>query len=153
MTEEIDQEDDPAIETFEIESYGLDFDTRGLAQRFIDDEITVPFYQRAEVWGNAMKSKLIESLLIGIPVPGIFLAKNVKTGQLDVIDGRQRLSALRDFYSNEFSLSGKSIQEGFKGKKYTTLLPEEKRKLDNSMVHATIVKQLSPAGNSGIGCL
>lgn len=150
IEEEVDQEGDPAVETFEIESYGLDYDARGLAHRFIDNEITVPFYQRSEVWGNAMKSKLIESLLIGIPVPGVFLSKNIKTGQLDVIDGRQRLSALRDFYSDQFALSGKSIQEGLKGKKYSTLLPEEKRKLDNSMVHATIVKQLSPGGNSGI---
>ena len=148
--EEQDLEEEEALDSYSIETYGLDYDVRGLAQRFSENDIIVPFYQRAEVWNNSMKSSLIESLLIGLPVPGIFLSKNLKTGHLYIIDGRQRLCSIRDFYEEKFSLSGKSIQERFRGKKYSTLLDDDRRKLDNSILHATIVKQLSPEGNSGI---
>ena len=59
-----------------------------------DDELEVhPEFQRFFRWDEEQKSKLIESLLLGIPIPPIFVAQKLN-GRWDVIDGQQRLSTI-----------------------------------------------------------
>lgn len=62
-----------------------------------------PDFQRNNVWNNRQKSELIESVIMGIPLPLIYLAENVD-GQLVVVDGRQRLNTFFEFLNNEFRL-------------------------------------------------
>ena len=57
--------------------------------------VLAPDYQRKEVWGEEKKSQLIESLLLRIPLPSFYVAEG-DSGQYEVVDGQQRLSALRD---------------------------------------------------------
>lgn len=90
--------------------------------------------------------------LLGLPVPGIFLYREEGTNKLIVIDGNQRLTTLLYFYQGifrptgrEFKLAG--INSEFKGLSYQTLPVEDKRTLDNSILHATIIKQERPSDN------
>lgn len=62
-----------------------------------------PDFQRNLVWDNRRKSRLIESILLGIPIPVFYMASDAES-KLDVIDGLQRLSAIRDFMENKFPL-------------------------------------------------
>ncbi|KAA6431607.1 DUF262 domain-containing protein [Dyadobacter flavalbus] len=62
-----------------------------------------PDFQRKFVWDKKRQSNLIESLMLGIPIPTFYLAEG-NDGTFHVIDGLQRLSTLRDFLNNEFSL-------------------------------------------------
>ncbi|MHC5675990.1 DUF262 domain-containing protein [Nostoc sp.] len=56
-----------------------------------------PFYQRRDRWDEKMQSRLIESFLINIPVPPIVLYEK-EFNFYEVMDGQQRITALRDFY-------------------------------------------------------
>lgn len=64
-----------------------------------------PHYQRRDRWGGLKRSRLIESFLLNIPVPPIYLSED-QFGTYSVIDGKQRLTAIRSFMRNEFALAG-----------------------------------------------
>lgn len=134
---------------YDITSYGADFLVDGLVRRLRAQDIFVPHFQRKYVWSNRQASRFIESLLLGLPVPGIFLSKDFDTEKLFVIDGQQRLKTLLYFYDGifeptgrEFSLHG--VQERYESVTYKTLREEDRRRLDDSIIHATIVRQVSP---------
>lgn len=144
------QEDDDGIIPFPyaISSYGADYDVEGLVRRIKADDIVIPEFQRKYVWTLPRASRLIESLLLGLPVPGIFLALEPESQKLLVIDGQQRLMSLYYFYTGkyrnrrEFALKG--VQPEFEGKTYAALSPVDRRRLDNSIIHATVIKQDDP---------
>ena len=64
-----------------------------------------PFYQRRQRWDATRQSLLIESFLINIPIPPLFVYET-KPNVYEVMDGQQRISAIKAFYSNELVLSG-----------------------------------------------
>ena len=64
--------------------------------------ILTPDYQRRITWDNKKRSKLIESLIINIPIPPIFLYE-YDYDKYEVMDGLQRLMAIIDFYKNEYN--------------------------------------------------
>ena len=63
-----------------------------------------PDFQRDYVWDNVRKSRLIESILLNIPLPVFYLARD-KNGKLQVVDGVQRLTTIYNFFKNKFRLS------------------------------------------------
>lgn len=72
-----------------------------------ENEIFVPDYQREFVWPNDRRSKFIESVLIGLPIPYIFVADVGKgEGRLEIVDGSQRIRTLAAFVRDEFELIG-----------------------------------------------
>src|SRR5712691_12903303 len=70
-SEEEDYESAPS--TYEINTYPADFTLEILHKKWKDKEIEIPDFQRQFVWKQVQSSKLIESFLIGLPVPSIFL--------------------------------------------------------------------------------
>jgi uncharacterized protein with ParB-like and HNH nuclease domain len=149
-------EEDPTVPPvrYEISSYGIDFDVKGLVNRLRDAKVLVPEFQRSFVWTMPDSSRFIESLLLGLPVPGIFLAKESDSQKLFVIDGQQRLKSLLYFYEGVFNPdpSRKSqrvfkltnVQRPYEGKAYQDLDERSRQVLDDSVLHATVVKQDSP---------
>lgn len=141
---------------YSITSYGADFSVDLLVKRIERGDIFVPSFQREYVWSIQRASKFIESLLLGLPVPGIFLSKERESQKLLVIDGQQRLRTLQYFYrgifpstKREFALVG--VQKKFRELTYATLRDEDRRRLDDSIIHATIIQQDDPSDdNSGI---
>ena len=85
-----------------------------------------PSYQREYVWTVRTASKLIESLLLNIPVPTMFFHE-VKSGKLEVVDGKQRLTSIFSFVQNEFpggqafKLSGLEVYHELNGKTFDEL--------------------------------
>jgi Protein of unknown function DUF262 len=153
---EDDADADAAVapENYAISSFGIDFDVEGLVRRLRKDQIFVPHFQRNFVWKQKEASQFIESLLLGLPVPGVFLAKERDSERLMIIDGQQRLKTLQFFYDGFFRPDDNQkkkqvfelteVQPEFAGKTYGTLTEDEKGRLDNSVLHATIIKQESP---------
>jgi hypothetical protein len=145
---------------YDITAYGADYPVDGLVKRLQNEDIVVPTFdpelpegqgglgfQRGYIWRQSQADRFIESLLLGLPVPGIFLVKQ-PSGVFLVLDGQQRLRTLQYFYegilrSREFKL--KEVQDSFKGKTYKSLDEEDRRRLDDSIIHATIVRQDIPA--------
>lgn len=142
-------EEEPIKYEYSITSYGADYPVDGLVKRVDNDDIYVPPFQRDYVWSINDASRFIESLLLGLPVPGIFLSKDAESQQLLVIDGQQRLKSLVYFYNGTFEPTGKTfalkgVQPEYEGKAYATLPNKDRRRLDDSIIHATVVKQDSP---------
>jgi hypothetical protein len=135
---------------YSITSYGADFPVDGLVRRISDGDIYIPSFQRSYVWNIREASRFIESLLLGLPVPAIFLSRESDTNKLLVIDGQQRLRTLQYFYDGLFEPTGSrfaltNVQPQFRGTTYKSLLPEDRRRLDDSVMHAIIVKQDEPS--------
>ena len=93
---------------YSITSYGADYPVDSLVSRLDKDVVAVPTFQRKYVWNERQASRFIESLLLGLRVPGIFLSKEPDTGKLLIIDGQQRLRTLQAFYSG--ILRGKAFE-------------------------------------------
>lgn len=142
------------LEKYAISSFGVDFDVEGLVRRLRKEDVFVPYFQRSYVWLQPEASQFIESLLLGLPVPGVFLAKEGETQRMLIIDGQQRLKSLQFFYDGFFrpdEAAGSkrvfklvNVQPQFEGREYKTLEEEDRRRLDNAVIHATIIKQESP---------
>jgi hypothetical protein len=139
--------DDPGATKFSISSYGADYTVDSLVKRMRGAAFRIPDFQRQFVWTPKHASKFIESLLMGLPVPGVFLYKEADTNEHLVIDGQQRLRTLQAFYDGilrgkEFKLQG--VREPWLNRTYKTLDPADVLKLDDSIVHATVFKQDKP---------
>jgi hypothetical protein len=136
---------------YSMTSYGADYTVDGLVKRIQQGDILVPPFQRSFVWSYLQASRFVESLLLGLPVPGVFLSREYGSEKMLVIDGQQRLRTLQFFYDGIFGLPPsdrpftlKGVQPELEGKTYETLDPEEIRRLNDSIIHATIVKQDKP---------
>lgn len=132
---------------------GQDFDVVGLVRRLDSGDILIPTFghdddrivsagfQRAFVWKRPQMDRFIESLLLGYPIPGIFLIRQADRRYL-VLDGQQRLKSLQAFYSGmhegkEFTLQ--NVSESLKDVTYRALTEDQRRLLDNTFLQATIV--------------
>ena len=133
--------------SFSITSYGADYPVDTLVKRMKGEAFFIPKFQRNFVWSQRHASRFIESLLMGLPVPGIFLYKEADTGKHLVVDGQQRLRTLQYFYAGVFKdrafrLIG--VRKEWEEKSYEDLQPNEQLKLDDSIVHATVFQQDEP---------
>lgn len=97
-----------------------------------------PEYQRRLRWRTTQKSKLIESLLLNIPVPPVFLYES-EAARYEVMDGQQRLNAIREYIAGEFALSGLSVLGPLNGLRYSACPPRIKRSLDRSSISAIVL--------------
>src|SRR5712691_4738529 len=101
LEEDIEDEtllENPGVRKFSISSYGADYTVDTLVKRMRGGAFRIPPFQRKFIWTLKHSSKFIESLLMGLPVPGIFLYKEANSNEHLVIDGQQRLLTLQMFY-------------------------------------------------------
>lgn len=97
-----------------------------------------PQYQRRSRWDNKKRSLLIESLLLNIPIPPIFLFE-IEYGQYEVVDGRQRLETLKDFLDNLFPLKNLTFWKELNGKRFRELPVIIQRGLLRRTISATVL--------------
>src|SRR3989304_6094680 len=154
LVEDVEEKEATAPYRFTVTSYGADYPVDGLVKRLKAGDIAIPTFdpevdlvidvegfQRQFVWTKPQCDRFIESLLLGLPVPGIFLVKQ-SDGRLLVLDGQQRLRPLAAFYSCVLRGRGFplwNVQDRYKKLIYTELSVEDRRRLDDSIIHATIV--------------
>lgn len=137
---------------FKISSWGADLSFRELISRYDENELVKPELQRNYVWDKTEASRFIDSILLGLPVPSIFLAKT-KDEKLLIIDGYQRLMTVRDYVKGIFSKDksvfklskSEKIHERWKGKAFGELTDDEQRKIRNTTIHAIIFMQQHPS--------
>ena len=94
------------------------------------------------MWSKPQKDKFIESLLLGFPVPGIFLVAEPNHTYL-VLDGQQRLRCLQEYCTDNGPSLGR-VHEKYRDKSYADLFPADRRRLDNNLIHATVVREDVP---------
>lgn len=140
---------------YKIISFPADFTLKGLHDKYLSDEIVTPAFQRQYVWNVERASKLIESFLLGLPVPGVFLYRDKRSQKLIVIDGQQRLKTVFGFFDGKFPITGKrfylkGVRPTWDGKTYTKLDEADQIRLRDAVLRATIIEQVDPADNSSV---
>ena len=116
-----------------------------IKNKFDDGDISIsPDYQRDYIYDNMKASRLIESFMIGIPIPPVYLCEE-DDGIWDVIDGQQRIQSIINYLSNKFSLKGLEVLKDLNGKSYKDLEKPHQRKLKSSSLSAIVVKKESKA--------
>lgn len=139
-------DDDIDITQNEVISFIGNFSLAEYASKLKSGIIKRPNFQRNEVWSNKQKSKLIESFLASYPVPPVILYKEKGKEQYLIIDGFQRITAISDYYNNEFKLIINN--EKYKNKTYDKLPIEAREKLNNAFLNCTIVHEIAPQERS-----
>jgi len=131
----------------EIRTTAVDFSFGELLNLHKDKEIIIrPEYQRLFRWSIEQRSRLIESILMGLPIPPIFLIEN-DDGVLELIDGLQRTSSVLQFLDHEainqpeLVLDGCDFLKGLQGKTFNTLETVLRLKVKRSPIRATIINK------------
>lgn len=151
-TEDTDKSND---DLFNITSWGADMSFRELISMYDDDELLKPEIQRKYVWDKPEASRFIESILLGLPIPSIFLANTPDNNKL-IIDGYQRIMTVYDYVKKGvFSKDNKTfkltntdkINHRWKGKAFTELSEFDQKKIRQTTIHAIIFEQKQPKDN------
>lgn len=107
-----------------------------------------PAYQRSgKIWPARAKSFLVETVLLGMPIPHVLLhdLDTPATGYAsDIIDGQQRCSILASFRRNEFALTTDVDDEGLYGSRYDDLTPRQKAAFRDYVVHLDRYSNVTP---------
>lgn len=158
--EELDVQEEPKEEEayirYEITTYPSDFTLQVLHSKWKNEEILIPGFQRKFVWDQDRASLLIESFLLGLPVPNVFFYVD-KDNKSIVIDGQQRLLSIFYFFEGYFGeedekgrrkifkLTGFEDDSPFAGKTYSDIKDTaDGLKLRDSVLRAMNILQLSP---------
>lgn len=97
-----------------------------------------PEYQRRRVWDDKRKSRLIESFIINVPIPPIFLYE-VDYSSYEIMDGLQRVSTIIDFLDDRFALTDLEVWSELEGKKYSELPREIRLSIDRRYLSSIIL--------------
>lgn len=142
---------------YNINSWGADLSFREIINMYDDDELLKPELQRKYVWTKAEASRFIDSVLLGLPVPSVFFAKEENEVML-IIDGYQRIMTVYDYVKGIFTGDNKvfklsntdNINTRWRGKAFAELSIEEKRRIRSTTIHAIIFEQKQPRNDSGM---
>lgn len=142
---------------FNISSWGADITLREIITSYEEGDFVKPELQRKFVWDKKEASRFIESILLGLPVPSIFLAQVSKGPQL-IVDGYQRIMTIVDFYNGvwgkdntPFKLwNSERINERWRNKSYIELSEDDKRRFRLYTIHAIIFEQKKPRNDDGL---
>ena len=151
--------------SYDVITYPADFTLEGLVSKYHKGTMTIPGFQRNYVWNMKQASRLIESFLLGLPVPAIFLFTDDSKNKQLVIDGQQRLITIVYFFSGYFGapetysdvkvfkLVGLNEKSPYYNQTYRDIEknnPAAFNKLNDSVLRAFVIKQLAPDGNTSV---
>lgn len=102
-----------------------------------------PDFQREDVWVQKQKGELIESVLMGIPIPVFYFFEN-KEGKIQIVDGRQRITTFIDFMNNSFDLKQVKIIKDIIGKKFSNLDVIQQRKIEDYQIDTYTIQPPTP---------
>lgn len=153
IEDEVDEDEVPV--EYDIATYPSDFTLSGIHKMWHDGDIEIPKFQREFVWTIKQSSLLVESFLLGLPVPPVFFYIDEEHKNL-VIDGQQRILSvvyyLDGYFGEEsahgkrqiFRLTGLDERSPFHDQRFQDLSSSDQRKLQNSVLRSINVRQLSP---------
>ncbi|MCY3869096.1 MAG: DUF262 domain-containing protein [Gemmatimonadetes bacterium] len=156
-----DEKNESAPPDYQISTYPADYPLEVLYQNWKADEIIIPDFQRRFVWKQTQASKLIESFLVGLPVPAVFFYRERNSQKDLVIDGQQRLKSIFYYFDGFFGpeqegsrrvfrLTGLSEESIYNEKTFEDLRDEDKRKLKRAILRAFIVQQSDPLDDTSM---
>lgn len=124
-----------------IDFYTSEYTVEILAKKVAEQEYTVPDYQREFTWDELRKSKFIESILIGLPIPFVFFWTNDDTGKLEIVDGSQRLRTIEEYLGGRLALQGLERLDLLNGTTFNDLPLSRRRKILNISIRGIILSE------------
>jgi hypothetical protein len=122
-----------------LRTQAYDMSISDIVAKIKDGDIVLdPDYQRNYVWDEKRSSLLIESILLNVPIPVIYVAED-DDGKWDVVDGLQRLNSLSRFFANEFKLKGLLVLSELNKSFYKDLNPKAARILRNGILRIILI--------------
>lgn len=146
---------------YQITTYPADFTLEVLHQKWLAGDIVIPEFHRNFVWKPVQSSRLIESFLIGLPVPPVYVYTERPSQNFLVVDGQQRLKTVFYFFQgyfgegspnekSEFRLSGLNPSGRFNGRTFAELWPEDQNRLRDSVLRTFIIQQIGPSDATSV---
>lgn len=123
-----------------IDFYLTEYSVEMLAKKMLDGECVVPDYQRAFTWEPRRKSRFIESLLMGLPIPFIFFWE-MPDGKLEIVDGSQRLRTIKEFIYDGMQLDRLDSLTHLFGFRFEDLPESRQRKIKNRSVRGIVLNE------------
>lgn len=103
--------------------------------------IFIPQYQRKYIWHDNMKCKFIESLFLGVPIPPLFVFTLDESGNMELIDGVQRLSTIKEFVSGKLRIKGVELLDKLNSYTFNDLHPSRQRKFNSLGIRIYILSE------------
>ena len=144
-----DEDDEPealdvAIDERKLVTQPYDYSVDQLTSHVKKNKIVlieVP-YQREYVWDDSKASRLIESLLLNVPIPVCYFAEN-EDGSWEVIDGLQRVHSIARYLDDKFALRGLSVQTELNGKRFSEIPARDQRRIESRTLRFVVITQES----------
>jgi uncharacterized protein with ParB-like and HNH nuclease domain len=137
------------IADFSIGELLKKFVKKGENPNFEDESISglfVPTYQRDFIWHETMQSRFIESIFMGVPIQPLFAFELDEDGNLELLDGVQRLSSIKSFSDNNLTLNGLEELDTLNGFTFNDLGTARKRKFFNTQLKLYIINENTDEG-------
>ena len=139
--EEIAQAEAQIVELSKrIEFYLTEYSIELLANKMNKGEFVVPPYQREYTWEHERKSRFIESLLLGLPIPFLFFWE-MPNGKLEIVDGSQRLRSMEEFVLGDLRLGELQSLTALSGFKFSDLPESRQRKINNRSIRGIVLNE------------
>jgi len=123
-----------------IEFYLTEYSVELLANKMNKAEFVVPSYQREYTWEHDRKSRFIESLLLGLPIPFLFFWE-MPNGKLEIVDGSQRLRSIEEFVLGDLRLGELQSLTALSGFKFSDLPESRQRKINNRSIRGIVLNE------------
>lgn len=123
-----------------IEFYLTEYSIELLASKMNKGEFVVPSYQREYTWEDDRKSRFIESLILGLPIPFLFFWE-MPNGKLEIVDGSQRLRSIEEFILGDFRLGELQSLTTVSGFKFSDLPDSRRRKIQNRSIRGIVLNE------------
>lgn len=125
-----------------IDFFLVEYSVELLAQKLHNNEYVVPEYQREFTWDNRRKSRFIESLIMGLPIPFVFFWE-MPDGRLEIVDGSQRLRTIEEFIYGDYELVGDELDPltHLAGFRFSDLPESRQRKIKNRSVRGIVLNE------------
>ncbi|WP_053155767.1 DUF262 domain-containing protein [Pseudomonas sp. P1.8] len=123
-----------------IEFYLTEYSIELLAKKMHENDFVVPSYQREFTWESERKSRFIESLLLGLPIPFLFFWE-MPDGKLEIVDGSQRLRTIEEFVHGNFRLNELESLTHLSNFVFTDLPPSRQRKIHNRSIRGIVLNE------------
>lgn len=123
--------------------------TKAFSLRQVIDEVKdgtidlAPDFQRTYVWRPVQQARLIESILLGIPLPAFYF-NEASDGTRQVVDGVQRLTTICRFAQDEFVAEGVEYLSDLEGKRFSELEPVWRRRLHGTQIQVHVIEPQTP---------
>lgn len=123
-----------------IEFYLTEYSVELLASKMKKGEFVVPAYQREYTWEHDRKSRFIESLVLGLPIPFLFFWE-MPNGKLEIVDGSQRLRSIEEFVLGDLRLGELQSLTALSGFKFSDLPESRQRKINNRSIRGIVLNE------------